>query len=58
MRVIFNCLDLEIKCDWVGFADTEDALMEQVLVHAANTHNMDNLTEPQLKAIKKAIRHE
>jgi predicted small metal-binding protein len=51
-------VDLGITCDWVGFADTEEELMKKVLDHAANKHNMDNVTEPQLKAIKKAIRQE
>jgi predicted small metal-binding protein len=58
MRLILHCIDLGIKCDWVGFADTEEELMEKLRDHAANKHNMGNLTEPQLEEIKKAIRHE
>jgi predicted small metal-binding protein len=50
-------VDLGITCDWVGFADTEEELIEKVLNHAANKHNMGNLTKPQLEEIKKTIRH-
>ena len=43
-KVIF-CKDLEMDCEWVARADTEEELLKKVSEHVAEAHHMKDMPE-------------
>jgi predicted small metal-binding protein len=52
-----KCRDMNIDCEWVGRAETEEELVEKALEHGKEAHGLD--PTPELaEAVRKVIRRE
>jgi predicted small metal-binding protein len=51
MGKAFKCSDIA-RCRWKSSAETEEELLEKVIQHAADEHEIKNMTDTMLKRIK------
>lgn len=58
MPKVFYCEKLGSSCQWHSSAETEDELIQKVMVHAADEHDVKDMTEAQLSRIKELIQDE
>lgn len=56
MTKSFTCRDVGVDCDWKISAETEDALMANIQVHAAEVHPTIELTPELVDTIRAAIK--
>jgi predicted small metal-binding protein len=50
-----NCGAIVPGCTWTASAPTEDALLEQVVAHAAEAHGVKGITPELAAQVKAAI---
>jgi predicted small metal-binding protein len=55
MGKMLRCSDVGIDCDAVIRAETESELMEKVVEHAKNVHNMTEISPETAAKVKTAI---
>ena len=61
MALTLACRDVGVDCNWIGRADTEEALLTAAGEHAKTVHDYtdEQLNDPKLgEAIKAAIKQE
>jgi predicted small metal-binding protein len=58
MAKVLRCADMGVACNWVGRAETEDALFKMAAKHAAEVHGMKEIPKELLAKAKSAIRDE
>ena len=51
-----ECKNVVPGCTWTGSAETEDALVQQVVEHAAEVHGVKEVTPELEAAVKAAIK--
>jgi predicted small metal-binding protein len=52
------CTDLVPGCPFTASADTEEELLEKVVVHAKHSHGLAQVPPDLAEKVKKAIRNE
>lgn len=58
MAKVLHCSDVGFDCGHVIRADTEEELMKQVAEHAAEVHDIKEVSEEVAAKVKAAIRDE
>lgn len=58
MAKVLRCKDVGFDCGFEIRADTEEELMGKVAVHAAEVHDMKEVSEEVAAQVKAAIRDE
>lgn len=58
MAKVLRCRDVGIACDWEARAETVEEVLEQAAKHAAERHNMTEISDEKLAQVKAAIRDE
>jgi predicted small metal-binding protein len=58
MAKVLRCKDVGFDCGYEIRADTEEELMEKVAAHAAQVHDMKEVTEDVAAKVKAAIKDE
>jgi len=53
-----SCADLMPECPYTAEAGSEDELLKKVAVHAAEAHNIHEVTPDLLNKVKSVIRTE
>ncbi len=51
-----RCADVGMDCDFVARAETTDELMEQVAAHAAEAHDIAEVSEELAAQVQSVIR--
>lgn len=51
-----NCGAIVPGCTWTATAPTEEALMQQVIAHAAEAHGVKDVTPELAASVKAAIK--
>ena len=55
MAFTLRCRDVGVECDYVARADTEEELLKQAAKHAAEVHNMTEISDEKMAEVKAAI---
>lgn len=58
MAKTMSCRDVGPDCDFVARAETEEELMQQVVVHAGAVHGMQEVPPEVAEKVKAAIKDE
>jgi len=58
MAKVLRCKDVGFDCGFEIRADTEEELMEKVALHAAQVHDMKEVSEEVAAQVKAAIQDE
>jgi len=58
MAKVLRCSDVGFDCSFVARADSEEELMKKVAEHAAEVHDMKEISEEVAAKVKAAIRDE
>ncbi len=58
MAKVLRCKDVGFECGFEIRADTEEELMKKVAEHAAEVHDMKEVSEEVAAEVKAAIRDE
>ena len=58
MSKVLRCSDVGMDCDFEARADSEEGIMQQAAEHAKTTHNMQEIPEEVIAAVRAAIRDE
>jgi predicted small metal-binding protein len=58
MAKVLRCKDVGFDCGFEIRADTEEEVMEKVAVHAAQVHDMKEVSEEVVAQVKAAIQDE
>jgi len=58
MAKVLECSDVGFDCGFQARADTEEELMKKVAEHAAEVHDMKEISEEVVAKVKAAIRDE
>ena len=58
MSKVLRCSDVGMDCDFEARADSEEGIMQQAVEHAKTTHNMQEIPEEVIAAVRAAIRDE
>ena len=56
MTKSFKCADVVKDCNWSGRASTVSSLMQKIIRHAENEHDIIMLTHSQKEKINASIR--
>lgn len=51
-----RCADVGPDCDFEAWAETEEELMEMVVLHAEQAHGMDEIPPEMAEQVRSAIR--
>ena len=51
-----ECKSVVPGCDWTGSAETEEALLQKVVTHAAEVHGVKEVTPELAAQVKAAIK--
>ena len=52
----FQCKDMGMTCDWKAEAETEDELLKKVAEHAAEVHDMKEISPEEMEKVKSVIK--
>ncbi len=56
MSKILRCSDVGMDCDFVARGETEAEIMQKAAEHAAAVHNLKDIPEEVVSAVRAAIR--
>ena len=58
MAKVLRCNDVGMDCNFEARAETEEEVLKQAAVHAAATHDMQEIPPDVLAKVRAAIRNE
>ena len=58
MTKILSCREVGADCDYVVHGDTDEEVLEKVIQHATQAHNISHISEECIEQLKAAIREE
>jgi len=58
MAKILSCREVGADCDVVIRGETEEEVLQKVLIHAAQAHNITDVSEECIAQLRAAIRDE
>jgi predicted small metal-binding protein len=56
MAKTLRCRDMGVQCDWQTRAETEKEVLDRAAKHAAEKHNMKELSKEMVAKAKAAIK--